>query len=269
MVIKYIGDSILYIGNKIIAEAGMNWDKLVEITVQKGLQGIENLSGIPGTVGASPIQNIGAYGSELKDVFVSLDAYDIQKNKIVKFNKEDCGFGYRESIFKKEGYWQKYIIIRISLTLSKNKYGKANYESLSKYITSKKPTTVEIRNAVLKVRAEKLENPKEIGNAGSFFKNPIVNADKRNELIQKYPDIIIYPFEDKYKVFAGWLVEKAGWKGKSKGNAAVSPKHALILINKTGKATAKEVYDLSQDIIDDVYKKFGVMLEREVQLINF
>lgn len=274
VVIKYIGENYkLQMLNaklgQITAEAGMNWDKLVEYAVENGLEGIESLSGIPGTVGAAPIQNIGAYGSELKDVFVNLEAYDIYKNKIVKFSKKDCEFGYRESVFKKEGYWQKYIILNITLELSKNNFGKVNYQSLAKYISSEKPTILEVRNAVLKIRAEKLENPKEIGNAGSFFKNPIVSVTKKESLVKMYPEIITFPFENKFKISAAWLIDKAGWKGKSYKNAGVSPKHALILINKTGKANARDVYSLSQKIIDDIYKKFRIKLEREVQLINF
>lgn len=270
VVIKYVGNNISIEGDgTVIAGAGANWDELVGESVKKGFQGLEGLSGIPGTVGAAPIQNIGAYGSELKDTFIELAAFSIKDEKVVIFTKKDCEFGYRESIFKKEGYWQKYIIMSVKLKLSKDKYGKSNYESLKKYLDSEKPTILEIRNAVLKVRAEKLENPKLVGNAGSFFKNPIIDEKTKIELVKKYPDIVVYPFDDKFKVFAGWLIEKAGWKGKSYKNAAVSAKHALILINKTGKANAKEVYDLSQDIIDDVYKKFGIKLDREVQLISF
>ncbi len=269
VVIKYIGDKIQVTSDKITAEAGVNWDKVVEEAVGEGLQGIECLSGIPGTVGAAPIQNIGAYGQELSETFVSLEAYDIEKERFVTFSKGDCEFGYRESIFKKKDHWQKYIICGIKLKLSKKNISSVNYESLSKYISSKSPTISQIREAVLKVRSERLENPKKVGNAGSFFKNPIVTQQEKEKLEIKFPGITIFPFGEKFKISAGWLIENAGWKGKEFGNAAVSSKHALILINKTGKATAKEVYDLSQEIIDDVYKKFGIKLEREVQLINF
>jgi UDP-N-acetylmuramate dehydrogenase len=268
LVIKYSGDSYSIKGNLIKAEAGMIWDELVEISVKNNLQGIECMSGIPGTVGASPVQNIGAYGQELADTFYKLTAFNIEKCEYVEFNKEDCNFGYRESIFKEKSHWQRYLIVNITLKLNADTKSNVNYESLKGHI-SKNSSLEEIRKAILEVRNGKLENPKEVGNAGSFFKNPIVNTNKRNELIQKYPDIVIYPFENKYKIFAGWLIEQAGWKGKTDKNAAVSAKHALILINKTGKATAGEVYDLSQRIIDDVNKKFGVKLEREVQLINF
>lgn len=268
LVIKYIGNSYKIDGEYLSAEAGMNWDRLVEISVDNGLQGMECLSGIPGTVGASPIQNIGAYGAEISDVFFKLEAYDLSKRKTITFTKADCKFGYRESIFKKDKFWQKYLIFNITFKLNKNGHGKAVYESL-KGVVGENPTLQEIREGVLKVRGEKLENPKEHGNAGSFFKNPIIDAKKRDELLKDYPEAKIYPFEDRFKVFAGWLIENAGMKGKELGEAAVSPKHALILINKTGKATAREIYDLSELIISKVKEKFGIELEREVQLINF
>ena len=269
LVVKYIGSGFKMAGDSITAEAGMEWDKLVEEVVNKNLQGVECLSGIPGTVGAAPIQNIGAYGQELSETFISLEAYDIENEKFVTFKKENCEFGYRESIFKREDYWQKYIICSVTLKLTKNKSRKINYESLSKYIVSKNPSLSEIRKAVLKVRSEKLENPKVIGNAGSFFKNSIIDSIEKMELESKFSDIKIFPFGAKFKVSTAWLIETAGWKGKSYRSAGVSKKHALILINGTGKATAKDVFDLSKKIIDDVYKKFGIKLEPEVQFINF
>ncbi len=268
-VIKYTESGISYDGNLVTAKAGTDWDLLVGSTVEKGFWGLECLSGIPGTVGASPIQNIGAYGQELKEVFVRLEAYDIQNEKFVKFDKDDCEFGYRESIFKRKDYWQKYIICNVTFKLSKDKLEKANYESLRKYISNSNPTPSEIRNAVLSARKERLEDPKEVGNAGSFFKNPIINLLEKNKLESEFSDVRIYPFNDRFKVPAGWLIEKAGWKGKTYKGAGVSPKNALILINKTGKTKASDIYDLSEKIIADVYKKFGIKLEREVQLINF
>jgi UDP-N-acetylmuramate dehydrogenase len=274
VVIKYVGKSYKLQNlnsefAEVTAEAGMNWDKLVEFTVQNELQGIESLSGIPGTVGASPVQNIGAYGSELMDNFVELEAYDIENGKFVTFSKEDCKFGYRESVFKQKKYWQKFIVVSVTFKLNKNIVGTANYESLKKYISFEKATIKEIRDAVLKVRSEKLENPDEVGNAGSFFKNPIVDLKKKTELEGKYSDIKIFPFENNFKIPAGWLIEQTGWKGKTYKSAGVSKKHSLVLVNENGHATAADVYDLSEKIISDVYNKFGVKLEREVQLINF
>lgn len=270
VVIKYVGQNISFNEDgTVVSEAGVDWDKLVEESITHGLQGLECLSGIPGTVGAAPIQNIGAYGSELKETFFGLEAYSIEDDKFVTFNKEKCDFGYRESIFKRKDYWQKYIICKVTFKLSKESTVKANYESLKKYLFSENPTPQEIRNAVLTARSEKLENPKEVGNAGSFFKNPIIDSDKKEKLEIEYKDIGIHLFKNMFKVSAAWLIEKAGWKGKTYKTAAVSSKHALILINKDGKAKPEDVYELSEKIKSDVFDKFGIKLEREVQLINF
>jgi UDP-N-acetylmuramate dehydrogenase len=270
VVIKYVGQNISFNEDgTVVSEAGVDWDRLVEESITRCLQGLECLSGIPGTVGASPIQNIGAYGQELANTFVKLTAYDIEKRKFVTFNIVDCKFGYRDSVFKRKDYWQKYIICKVTFKLSKKSSVKANYESLKKYLFSENPTPQEIRNAVLTARSEKLENPKEVGNAGSFFKNPIIDLSKKEKLEAEYKDISIHPFENKFKVSAAWLIEKAGWKGKTYKTAAVSPKHALILINIDGKAKPEDVYELSEKIISDVFDKFGIKLEREVQLINF
>lgn len=270
VVIKYTGDNIEFEDDgTVTSEAGAVWDWLCQESVERNLQGIECLSGIPGTVGAAPIQNIGAYGQEFKETFVSLKAYDLEKEKFTIFSADDCKFGYRESIFKTKEYWQKFVICNVTLKLNKNKDGKINYASLKKYITLDNPSLKEIREAVLKVRGEKLENPKEIGNAGSFFKNPVISGPEMEVLIKKFPEIKIFPFGDKYKVSAGWLLETAGWKGKTYKTAGVSKKHALVLVNPNGDATSEDVYELSEKIITDVKDKFGVTLEREVQLINF
>lgn len=251
VVIKYVGNTITFVGNEVTAEAGAEWDKLVEDVVKRDLQGIECLSGIPGSVGAAPIQNIGAYGQELKDVFVSLRAFDVKNEKFVTFSNSDCQFAYRESFFKKPENWQKFIIISITLKLSK--YNDSDL------------TLQNIRDEILRVRAEKFENPKKVGNAGSFFKNPIVSDKKLESLKKKYPDIRAFG----NKISAGWLIEMANWKGKTYKNAAVSPNHALVLINPKGKAKASDILELSEKIIQDVDSKFGIKLEREVQLINF
>ena len=268
LAIKFIGSKVSIDGDKVTAEAGMSWDKLVEYTVKNNLQGIECLSGIPGTVGASPIQNIGAYGQELADTFISLTAYNTAEAKSIIFNKNDCMFGYRESIFKEKSHWQKYIITDITLKLYKNGSPRANYESLRGSIGNN-PTLADVRKAVLEVRSEKLENPNKVGNAGSFFKNPIISVDQKNRLEREYPDVKVFPFGDEFKVPAAWLIENTGWKGKAYRGAGVSSKHALILINADGRAKAEDILKLSEMIINDVYKKFGVKLEREVQLINF
>jgi UDP-N-acetylmuramate--alanine ligase len=254
VVIKYIGNSISYIGNTVTADAGVEWDMLVEESVNRNLAGIECLSGIPGTVGASPIQNIGAYGQELSETFVKLTAYDIENQKFVDFTKDDCKFGYRESIFKQKEYWQKFIITDISLQLTK-------YEDKDLELQT-------IRDEILRVRSEKLEDPKEIPNAGSFFKNPIVSERQKEELLEKYKDLNYYPFNTNFKIPAGWLIEKAEWKGKALGPVKVSDKHALIITNPEGKGTFNDVKKLADKIIEDVNSKFGIILEPEVQYIN-
>jgi len=269
VVIKYTGKNISKIEENIItAEAGVLWDDLVDYSVKKELWGMECLSGIPGTVGASPIQNIGAYGQEISETFFELKAYDIEKRKFVIFSKEDCKFGYRESIFKQKTHWQKYIICSVTFKLNYKKSEKQIYESLKDFV-DENSSVGDIREAVLRTRSQKLENPNEIGNAGSFFKNPVISSKIKEELLKQYPDAKIFPFENNYKVSAAWLIEKCGWKGKSDGNVGVSSKHSLIIVNKTGNATAMEIYDFSETIITDVYKKFNIHLEREVQLINF
>ncbi len=272
-VIKYIGKSISFSNyGHVVVEAGVNWDTLVDRSISKGLQGIECLSGIPGTCGAAPVQNIGAYGQELKDVFVSLEAYNIEDEKFVEFSKEDCKFGYRESIFKQKDYWQKYLITSVTLKLVKNGKPEVRYDSLKSYLAEKgikNPSLREVRDAVITIRSGKFEDPKKVGNAGSFFKNPIISAGQKETLVLKHADAKVFSFGDKFKVAAGWLIEKAGWKGKSYKSAGVSTMHALILLNKDGKAKAEDIYELSEQIIKDIGDKFDIKLEREVQLINF
>ena len=277
VVIRYTGEKLKVISNKskatVTAEAGMGWDKLVHETVKRNLQGIESLSGIPGTVGASPIQNIGAYGQELKDSFVSLTAYDVEGEKFVEFDKEKCEFSYRESFFKKRANWQKFVITEITLELAKDGKPEVKYASLINYLNEKGikvPNLEQIRDAVLTLRGAKLEDPKVIGNAGSFFKNPIIEKGKLEKLVEEYPSLPFYEMPNGFiKLFSGWLIEKAGWKGKSYGAARVSEKNALVITNPEGKATAKEIKALSEAISKDVFNKFGVTLEPEVQYINF
>lgn len=277
LVIRYKGKILKFEEKKgrvsVTAGAGMLWDRLVEKTVRKNLQGIECLSGIPGSVGAAPIQNIGAYGQELKDVFVKLTAYDIAERKFVKLSKSDCEFSYRESIFKKPINKGRYIITEIVLKLKNNSQPTLSFQSLVDYLKEKRidsPNLVQVRNAVLALRGQKLENPRVLGNAGSFFKNPIVDENTKDRLLEKYPDMPFYPnAKGKYKLFAGWLIDKAGWKGKRVGGAMVSKKNALVLTNPEGKATAKEIKSMAENISKDIYKKFKIRIEPEVQMIGF
>ncbi|MBI2066262.1 UDP-N-acetylmuramate--L-alanine ligase [Candidatus Woesebacteria bacterium] len=277
VVIKYVGDGVNFEEKDgevlVTGEAGLDWDKFVKLSVERDLQGMECLSGIPGTVGASPIQNIGAYGQELKDTFVSLTAYDTKEEKFVNFDKEDCQFSYRESIFKKPGARGRYLITDITLKLRKDTEPFVRYQSLKAFLKERNidsPSLSEVREAVLELRGQKLVDPGVIGNAGSFFKNPIVGKDTVLKLQQSYPQIPFYETNgDKVKIYAGWLIEHAGWKGKRYKNAGVSDKSALVITNPEGKATAKEVMELAGKISQDVYKKFGVKLEPEVQYITF
>lgn len=274
VVIKYASNSISFLKNGIVeAQAGVIWDDLVKGAVKNNLQGIECLSGIPGTVGAAPIQNIGAYGQELKDTFVGLEAYDIEKKKFRTFDKTDCKFAYRESIFKRPDYWQKYVIVSVKFSLNLNSKPSLEYVSLKNYLAEKsglKPSLFDVRNAVLKIRAGKFEDPKKVGNAGSFFKNPIINKGEFKRLKNDFSDMPLFENKDKtYKCFAGWFIEKTGWKGKKYKNAQVSPNHALVLINPEGRARATDIIELAERITADVYAKFKIKLEKEVQLINF
>ncbi len=277
VVIKYTASGVTFSsqGEEVIvkAESGLSWDDLVAKCVGQDLQGIECLSGIPGTVGAAPVQNIGAYGQEIKDVFVELTAYDTKLSKFVVLTRDQCHFSYRESVFKTKIYWQRFIITDVTLKLKKNASPQINYASLKEYLGTSKNTPFSlatVRQAVLKVRSNKFENYKKVPNAGSFFKNPTLTKKQLTKLLKTHPNIPCYQNEDgTYKCFAGWFIEQAGWKGKSHKNAAVSPNHALILINPHGKAKAQDILTLSNFIVADVFEKFAIKLEREVQLVNF
>jgi UDP-N-acetylmuramate dehydrogenase len=249
--------------------SGLVWDELIEKSVARKLQGIECLSGIPGSVGAAPIQNIGAYGQELKDVFYKLTAFDIVKNMFVDFNKEQCKLGYRDSIFKHHKH--RYIVWDVSLRLYKNKKPSVSYDSLKAYIESQKIknlTLKSVRKAVLAVRKLKLEDPSINPNAGSFFKNPIITKAKLKELKNKYPEIPNFEVDRTHvKVFAGWLIEQAELKGHKIGDAAVSDKNALVIIN-LGRAKARDVLELNKFIKKSIYQKFGIKLTEEVRIID-
>lgn len=252
------------------AGAGEVWNDLVNYCVDRKYAGIENLSLIPGSVGASPIQNIGAYGVELKDVFRSCRAFEIANGEFKTFSKEDCRFGYRDSVFKNE-LKNKYIILSVKFRLSlvpdiNLKYGAIEQELTNRNISE--PTIKDVSRVVSHIRVSKLPDPSTIGNAGSFFKNPVIDADQFQELQLKFPEVVNYPAGDGLvKLAAGWLIEKCGWKGKVVGHTGTWKNQALVLVNHGG-ATGEEVYSLSSQIIDSVYTKFGVLLEREVNIIN-
>jgi UDP-N-acetylmuramate dehydrogenase len=249
--------------------AGEEWHGFVRYCVENGWGGVENLSLIPGSVGASPMQNIGAYGAEIKDCFVSLEAFHIQRREIHTFTKEDCAFGYRESVFKRELKGQ-YVITSVTYRLLKKPVFNTGYGAIQSELDTmgvKELSVDAISRAVMNIRTSKLPNPKELGNAGSFFKNPVVSKESLDAILTKYPDAPHYPQEDgTEKLAAGWLIEQAGWKGKRVGNCGVHTRQALVLVNYGG-ATGQEIYALSQAILDAVYEQFNVQLEREVNII--
>ncbi|HLG40805.1 MAG TPA: UDP-N-acetylmuramate dehydrogenase [Chitinophagaceae bacterium] len=257
------------------AGAGENWHEFVQYCLKRNWAGIENLSLIPGNVGASPMQNIGAYGVELAEVFWNLEAFHLKDKKIVTFTQGDCAFGYRESVFKNK-YKDQFAILNVTFRLRKNPIFHTSYGAIQQELEKmgvKDLTIQAISQAVINIRTSKLPDPKEIGNAGSFFKNPEVSTVKYNELKSKFPAIIAYSLiNGNMKLAAGWLIEQCGpqgsatWKGYRKGDAGVHPKQALVLVNY-GNAAGKEIYELSEQIRQSVNEKFGVILEREVNII--
>jgi UDP-N-acetylmuramate dehydrogenase len=247
--------------------AGVMWHELVMHCIQNNYAGIENLSLIPGNVGAAPMQNIGAYGVELKDVFHSLEAVEMASGNVETFSSADCQFGYRESVFKRKLKGQ-FIISSVTLKLSKipnvnTSYGAIEQELEVMGVSS--PTIKEVSQAVINIRKSKLPDPKELGNSGSFFKNPVVPKSKFEELKSQHPNIPGYPAGENTKLAAGWLIEQCGWKGKVVGNTGSHAKQALVLVNY-GNATGVEVFELSEQIMQSVYDTFGVQLEREVNV---
>lgn len=248
--------------------AGEVWNDLVNYCVGWEFAGMENLSLIPGSVGASPIQNIGAYGVELKDIFEICEAFEIATGEFKHFSKADCKFDYRESIFKQE-LKNKYIIVSVKFKLSTHaqiniKYGAITDELLKREIAH--PSIKDISQVVSSIRVSKLPEPSTIGNAGSFFKNPVISLHEFEAIQQQFPNIVHYLVDNKVKLAAGWLIEQCGWKGKVHGNTGTWKNQALVLVNH-GNATGKEVFELSTLIIDSVKQKFNVQLEREVNII--
>lgn len=249
--------------------AGVNWHEFVVYCVSNNFGGVENMSLIPGNIGASPMQNIGAYGVEIKDVFHELTAWNITENKMQCFNNSDCEFGYRESIFKKK-YKGQFIILDVTFKLSKKPVFNISYGAITSELEKmnvQELTIQAISEAVIKIRTSKLPDPSVIGNAGSFFKNPEIDRHELYELLRIEPGIPNYKIDDEtFKIPAGWLIEQCGWKGYRKGDAGCYEKQALVLVNY-GNATGKEIFDLSDEIKISVKEKFGIDLEREVNII--
>ncbi|ASE62609.1 UDP-N-acetylmuramate dehydrogenase [Chryseobacterium indologenes] len=254
----------------VTAKAGENWHEFVMYCLQKNFGGLENLSLIPGNVGTSPMQNIGAYGTEIKDTFVSCKVLDVENLEIRTFNLEECKFGYRDSIFKQEGRG-KYVILEVSFKLTqKDHHIKTEYGAIKselEHLNIQNPTIQDVSRAVINIRQSKLPDPKQIGNAGSFFKNPTIPLAQFESIRQKFENIQGYPNGNMVKVPAGWLIEQCGWKGKQIGNVASHKLQSLVIVNATGKATGQEIFDFSTDIINSVKEKFGIELEREVNII--
>jgi len=251
------------------AGSGVVWNDLVKFCVEKNYGGIENLTLIPGTVGAAPIQNIGAYGQELADSFVSLDGLFLDNMEQKTFTNEECNFSYRYSIFKEE-LKGKFIITSIRLKLSKNPKLNTTYKSLREYLSKKRiinPTIKDVSIAVESIRRSKLPDPDKIGNAGSFFKNPVVNSDRFNQIQSEYSDVVGFPsVEGKIKISAGWLIEKCGWKSKRVGDVGTAPDHALVICN-FGDATGAEILEFSMRLKEEVANRFGITLQEEVNIL--
>lgn len=251
------------------AGAGELWHHLVSYCIAHDYAGIENLSLIPGSVGAAPIQNIGAYGVELKDVFWELEGINIQTTEVKLFTKEDCHFGYRNSIFKKE-LKNQYIITHVTLKLKKQPVYNISYGAIESELQAMGVSRLSIKaigDAVCNIRLRKLPDPLTIGNAGSFFKNPEIDKNKFEQLKQEYPDVVGHDTsEGKMKLAAGWLVEQCGWKGKRIDDAGIHQNQALVLVNY-GNAKGEEVYRLALQVQQSVKDKFGVLLETEVNIM--
>ncbi|WP_367757523.1 UDP-N-acetylmuramate dehydrogenase [Flavobacterium sp. WC2430] len=252
------------------SQAGENWHEFVLWTIAQNFGGLENMSLIPGNVGTTPIQNIGAYGTEIKDTFVSCEAVTIENQEIKNFIKEECHFGYRESIFKNDAKDQ-YIITSVVFKLTKRNhkintsYGDILGELEKNNITN--PSLKDVSNAVIAIRQSKLPDPKELGNSGSFFKNPILLKTDFEKIHQQFPEMKYYEVsETEVKVPAGWLIEQAGFKGKRFGDAGIHKNQALVLVNY-GNATGQEILAVSKTIQDTLFKTFGIHIEAEVNVI--
>ena len=251
------------------AMAGERWHEFVLFCIDRGYAGVENLSLIPGCVGAAPMQNIGAYGVEIKDTFSSLDAIEIETGNIITFNNSDCKFGYRESIFKNEAKG-KYIIVSVTFRLNKHPNFNITYGAIQQTLDKNGIKDISIKaisDAVIEIRTAKLPNPNILGNAGSFFKNPEIPNTFFEKLKIQFPTIVGYPTSNgNTKLAAGWLIEQCGWKGKKVGNTGAHKDQALVLVNYGG-ASGNEIWQLAMDIQQSVKEKFGVTINPEVNIV--
>ena len=248
--------------------AGVVWHDFVMWAIENNLGGAENMSLIPGSVGAAPMQNIGAYGVELKSIFHELEALSIDENDLHTFSNNECDFGYRYSIFKGP-LRNKYIITSVSFRLMKKHSFNTSYGAIEEQLRSMglEPSIKNISDAVIAIRQQKLPDPKKIGNSGSFFKNPVIDNKKFQKLKKQFPNIVGYPIsETQTKIAAGWLIDQAGWKGYQNGDAGVHKNQALVLVNY-GNAKGNEIWQLSEKILQSIYEKYDIILEREVNII--
>jgi UDP-N-acetylmuramate dehydrogenase len=255
------------------AQAGENWHDFVMWTIAQGYAGLENLALIPGTVGAAPIQNIGAYGVELVDRFHELEAFDLQTGKFCQMDREACQFAYRDSLFKHE--LGRYLILSVTFRLPKVANWVVNYAGVRDRLGDKPYTAAAISQAIIDIRQSKLPDPQQLGNAGSFFKNPILSVEQWQTLKETHPDLPSYPQTsirnsdtiDRYKTSAAWLIDQCGWKGVTQNNAGVYHRHALILTNATGKATGQQIWALAEAITASVKNRFGLELDAEPRIL--
>lgn len=252
------------------SQAGENWHDFVLWTLYNNFGGLENMSLIPGNVGTTPVQNIGAYGTEIKDTFEFCSAMNIKTQELVRFSNSDCHFGYRESIFKQE-FKDQFVILSVTFKLTKknhkinSSYGDIAFELEKKNIVN--PSLIDISNAVISIRKSKLPDPEVLGNSGSFFKNPILFKSDFNKIHENFPEMKFYEIsETEVKVPAGWLIEQAGFKGKRFGDAGIHKNQALVLVNY-GNATGQEILNVSKSIQETIFKTFGINIEAEVNII--
>lgn len=253
---------------RVIAQAGEIWHHVVLQTIEKGLYGLENMSLIPGSVGAAPMQNIGAYGVEIKDHFEYLDALEIKTGKIIRFSGEECHFGYRESVFK-HAYKNQFIILTVSFLLSDIPQTKTSYGAISEQLIRMgitQPDNRSVSDAVIAIRRSKLPDPAVLGNSGSFFKNPEISISQYAALKEKYTEMPGFKTEDRMKVPAAWLIEQCGWKGKKIGHTGSHSQQALVLVNY-GEANGSEIFQLAKDIQQSVQDRFGIRIEMEVNIL--
>ena len=264
------GRRILADGERVLieAEAGEPWHPFVLWSLEQGLAGLENLSLIPGTVGAAPMQNIGAYGVEIKDVFAGLTALDRETGELRDFALADCAFGYRDSLFKHQA--DRWVILRVRFALRRSAQLHLDYGPIRQHLDAQgiqAPTPLDVSRAVCAIRSEKLPDPARLGNAGSFFKNPLVPAEQAERLGAEHPELVAYPAaEGQVKLAAGWLIERAGWKGFRDGDAGVHERQALVLVNY-GQATGSQLLGLARRIQADIAARFGVTLEIEPNVL--